>query len=59
MAVEDVRTVAPQVLRHRIVVNYNAQADGQTSDTIVKRLLDEIPVRKGAPDAAASAIFRS
>ena len=26
---------------------------------IVKRLLDEVPVRKGAPDAAASAIFRS
>ncbi|WP_165250350.1 AAA family ATPase [Paludisphaera soli] len=59
VSVEDLRSVAPQVLRHRIVVNYNAQADGQTSDTIVRKLLDEVPVRKGAPDAAASAIFRS
>jgi len=59
VSVDDLRAVAPQVLRHRIVVNYNAQADGLTSDAIVQRLLDEVPVRKGAPDAAASAIFRS
>jgi MoxR-like ATPase len=59
VSTDDIRAVAPQVLRHRIVVNYNAQADGLTSDAIVSRLLDEVPVRKGAPDAAATAVFRS
>ncbi len=59
VGVDDVRAVAPQVLRHRIVLNYNAQADGLTSDAVVARLLAEVPIRKGAPDAAASAVFRS
>jgi MoxR-like ATPase len=58
-SIDDIRSVARPVLRHRIVINYNAQAAGQTSDTIVKRLLDEIPVRKGVADAAVAAVFRS
>ncbi|WP_076350594.1 AAA family ATPase [Paludisphaera borealis] len=59
VSVDDLRAVAQPVLRHRLVVNYNAQASGETSDTIVARLLKDVPVRKGAPDAAASEIFRS
>jgi len=59
VAVEDLRSVAQPVLRHRLVVNYNAQASGETSDSIVARLLKDVPVRKGAPDAAASEVFRS
>ena len=47
------------MLRHRIVINYNAQAAGESSDSIVKRLLEDVPVRKGAADAAVAQIFRS
>ncbi len=47
------------MLRHRIVINYNAQAAGETSDSIIKRLLEDIPVRKGAADAAVADVFRS
>jgi MoxR-like ATPase len=36
--------VALPVLRHRIVTNFNAEADGITSETIIQRLLDEVPV---------------
>src|SRR6185312_4690581 len=59
VSVEDIRAVAPPVLRHRIVINYNAQATGETSDSIVKKLLNDIPIRKGANDAAVAEIFRS
>jgi MoxR-like ATPase len=40
---EDVRSVAPPVLRHRILTNFNAEADGVTPDEIVRRLIDVIP----------------
>jgi len=59
VSVDDIRAVALPVLRHRLVLNYNAQAAGETSDSIVKKLLNDAPIRKGAPDAAASEIFRS
>jgi len=59
VAVDDIRTIAPPVLRHRLVINYNAQAAGETSDSIVTRLLKDVPVRKGADDAAVADIFRS
>ena len=35
-------------------INYNAQAAGETSDSIIERLLDDIPVRKGAADAGVA-----
>jgi MoxR-like ATPase len=37
---EDVRAVAPAVLRHRIVLNFHAESEGVTADDIVKRLLE-------------------
>ena len=48
VSVEDIQSVAPPVLRHRIVINYNAQAAGESSDSIVKKLLADVPIRKGA-----------
>ena len=59
VSIDDIRAVAPPVLRHRIVVNYNAQAAGESSDSIVKRLLNDVPIRKGADDAAVAEVFRS
>ena len=37
--IEDIKKVAKQVLRHRIVVNFNAEADGISKDEIIDRLL--------------------
>jgi MoxR-like ATPase len=41
-SVEDVRAVAPSILRHRIIVNFKAQAEGIGSLAIVERLLTEV-----------------
>ena len=43
VAIEDVKAVALPVLRHRVIANYNAEADGVTTDDIVKRLIEAIP----------------
>jgi MoxR-like ATPase len=40
---EDVAAVATPVLRHRIMTNFNAEAEGITPDTVVKRLLQTVP----------------
>jgi MoxR-like ATPase len=41
---DDVRAVAPPVLRHRILLNFQAEADGVDADQIVGRLLESVPV---------------
>ncbi|WP_456489199.1 AAA family ATPase [Caminibacter pacificus] len=40
----DIIEVAPEVLRHRIILNYKAQADEVTSDEIIKKILEIIPI---------------
>jgi len=40
--VEDVRAIAPPVLRHRLVTNFHAEADGVTTDDLVRRLLEAV-----------------
>jgi len=42
---EDVKAVALPVLRHRVITNFNAESEGVTSDSLVKRLLEETPAR--------------
>ena len=41
---EDIQKVAPAVLRHRILLNYSAEASGETTDTVIQRLIDETPI---------------
>ncbi|MCG8335653.1 MAG: MoxR family ATPase [Proteobacteria bacterium] len=41
---QDIKVVAPDVLRHRIMISYEAEAEEKTSDDIVQNLLSEIPV---------------
>ncbi len=41
---EHIQEVALPVLRHRIITNFNAEADGITSDDIIRTLVDETPV---------------
>jgi MoxR-like ATPase len=43
-SVEDVKAVAPPVLRHRVLLSFNAEAEGVTSDRIIERLVAEMPV---------------
>ena len=41
---EDVQAVAPDVLRHRIIRSFEADAQSLTSDTIIDRLIAQVPV---------------
>ncbi len=45
VATEDVKAVAMPVMRHRIVTNYNADADRVTPDEVVRKLLALVPAR--------------
>ena len=46
---EDIRAVAAPVLRHRLVLNFNAEADGITPDALVKKLIELIPEHAPLP----------
>jgi len=41
---EDIKKVALDILRHRIILNYEAEAENITSDILIKKILDEIHV---------------
>jgi MoxR-like ATPase len=43
VAIEDVKAVALPVMRHRVITNYNAEADRVTPDEIVRKLLAMVP----------------
>ena len=45
VSLDDVRALALPVLRHRVLVNFQAEAEGLDADAVVTRLLDEVPVR--------------
>jgi MoxR-like ATPase len=42
VSADDVRQLAAPVLRHRILLNYRAEAEGTTVDTVVRRLLESV-----------------
>jgi MoxR-like ATPase len=59
VSTEDIRQVALPVLRHRIVTNFNAEAEGIKSDTIVKKLMEYIPRQQyDELDASAAKMLR-
>jgi MoxR-like ATPase len=39
----DVRALAPSVLRHRVLLNFHAEAERVTTDDVIKRLLEAVP----------------
>ncbi len=41
---QDVKSIAPDVLRHRVIPSFEAEAEDMTSDKIVATLLNELPV---------------
>ena len=46
---DHIRAVALPVLRHRIITNFNAEADGVSSDDIINELLVSVPVDDASP----------
>ncbi len=41
---QDVKSIAPDILRHRVIVTYEAEAEEKNSDDIVKQILDNVEV---------------
>ena len=41
---EDVKVAAYPVLRHRLVLSYEAQADGLEPDAVISRILSLVPM---------------
>lgn len=40
----DIKTIAPDVLRHRIALTYEAEAQGKTADDVITTILETVPV---------------
>ena len=40
----DIKSIAPDVLRHRVVVSYEAEAEGLDAEHFIRQILDELPV---------------
>ena len=41
---QDVKSIGPDILRHRVIVTYEAEAEDVTSDTVIKTIFDGVPV---------------
>ena len=41
---EDIKEIAPDILNHRIILNYEAEADGITTHDVVDAILKKVPV---------------
>ena len=41
---EDVKEVAPDILNHRIILNYEAEADGVTTHDVIDAILHKVPI---------------
>ncbi len=60
-SLEDVQAVAAPVLRHRLVLNFHAEAEGLTADALVRRLIEHVPADPAKWNGRGStpAVFRS
>jgi MoxR-like ATPase len=54
VSTEDIRAVAPPVLRHRLVTTFHADAEGITTDQIIQKLIHAVPL----PQEEAAATVR-
>jgi MoxR-like ATPase len=41
---QDVKTLAPSVLRHRIAVTYEAEAQRIDAERVIETILDQLPI---------------
>ncbi len=61
VSTDDIRAVAGPVLRHRIITNFNAEAEGLKPDDIVRRLVKAVPVDESEAEQSGKLpkIFKS
>jgi len=48
LSIEDIQHVAPAVLRHRIILNFDAHADGQTPETVLNTIIRGVMTQAAA-----------
>jgi MoxR-like ATPase len=48
LSIDDVAAVAPSVLRHRVILNFDAHADGHTTETILPEILKGVATQSAA-----------
>jgi MoxR-like ATPase len=48
LSVDDIKELAPAVLRHRIILNFDAHADGKTADSILAAIISGVTVQASA-----------
>jgi MoxR-like ATPase len=46
LSIDDVLAIAPAVLRHRIILNFDAHADGESTETVLRRIFDAVACRR-------------
>ena len=59
VSTDDVRAVAHPVLRHRVLTNFQAEAEGVTPDLVIDRLIETVPTHGAGHDSAATAAARA
>jgi MoxR-like ATPase len=47
VSVTDLQQVALPALRHRLILNFEAQAEGVTTDAVVRNIVETLPVQVG------------
>jgi len=55
VSTEDIAAVAPAVLRHRVLPNFAAQAEGMTADAIIHQVIDQVDSHPSALDGDRAA----
>jgi MoxR-like ATPase len=48
LSIDDVRTVAAAVLRHRVILNFDAHAENQTPDSILNKIIYAVTTAKAS-----------
>src|ERR1017187_7671272 len=48
LSVEDIKELAPAILRHRVILNFDANADGRTPDSILAAIISGVTVQASA-----------
>lgn len=46
LSIDDILTVAPTVLRHRMILNFDAHADGETTETLLPKIFEQVKARR-------------
>jgi MoxR-like ATPase len=57
VSMEDVRAVAKPVLRHRILTNFTAEAEGVTPDSVIEKLLETTKPTEGSLGKSVASAF--